>query len=290
MNVPMRLTSSFYAPTPKAEEADDLFQDYLAFLTERNGALDGTFHKRDAMMDDLAADTARFDGRIDAERFKRNYGAFRERDVSREELALLTFVKMNAGEAYGVEVTSKARAHLMARDEPIFRTERVLTQEETYHTKMLLGATQHFEGVEVGDAWRPAWPLRVLIFCLAKFPPTLFHPMLLGSEIAGVFTFNWMLERLGTLFPDDPAVRESMERRLIEVLIDEVGHIAYNRIAVPQAGMPVVKSIAAAVLRGTETMTPEMNALGLDAEARRGLDRFDLADLPEEVRRRAFFV
>ncbi|MEM7092236.1 MAG: hypothetical protein AAF567_04475 [Actinomycetota bacterium] len=81
-----------------------------------------------------------------------------------------------------------------------------------------------------------------------------------------------------------------MERRLIEVLIDEVGHIAYNRIAIRDAGVKVAKPLANQVVKGQEVMNPEVVALGLDDEARQGLASFDYSSLPEEVRRRAFFV
>lgn len=99
-----------------------------------------------------------------------------------------------------------------------------------------------------------------------------------------------MLRRLGTLLPDLPDVRESMERRLIEVLIDEVGHVAYNRVAMTTAGLPFVRAGAGAVLNSVPYTMPELVALGFDAEAQRGLQSFDYADLPEEVRSRAFFA
>lgn len=282
---------SFWASSPPADRADAEFSAYLDFLRRRNGpALDGGgFETRERMMSELAAgiEPSR---KIDNERFNRNYAGFVDTDLTQDELALLAFVKINAGEAYGVEVTSKARAHLLKRERPIYRVEEVITEEETYHTRILVGATAHFEGLEVSGAWRPAWPLKLLIFCLAQFPPSLFHPVLLGAEVAGVFSFNWLLNRVHTLFPDDPAIRESMEERLVQILVDEVGHIAFNRIALGSKGFGAAKTVAAGVLKSQERMTPELKHLGLDAEARTALDTFDLDALPEEVRRAAFFV
>ncbi|MEZ4237467.1 MAG: hypothetical protein R3F59_15235 [Myxococcota bacterium] len=285
------LTDSLYSTPPPRDRADDLLRDYEGFLAARNGE-GGAWDRREALMASLSADPAPYRGHLDPVRFDRRYaGLERGGAVDDAELALLSFVKINAGEAYGVEVTTAAREPRYAhRDEPLFRVERVLACEETYHTRLLLGATEHFEGIDVSGAWKPAWPLRLLIFCLAQFPPALFHPVLLGSEIAGVFSFNWLLSRLDTLFPDDPAVRESMARRLVEILVDEVGHIAFNRLALAGGGLPAVRPIARAVLAGQEQMSPEMVALGFDADARRAFERFDLRDLPEEVRRRAFFA
>lgn len=284
---------SFYAPVPDRDNADDLFLSYLAFLDERNGGVsgEGAFGARDQAMTEMSTWGGTYKGKLDVARFNRLYGAFdSSEDISEDELALLAFAKVNAGEAYGVEVTSKARAHLMSRPEPIYQVERILAQEETYHTQILVGAAQHFEGLEVEGAWSPPMPLRVLIFCLAKFPPSLFHPVLLAAEISGVYSFNWLLKRLSTLYPDDPEIRESMERRLIEILIDEVGHIAYNRIAVGPKGLQFAKAMGAQMLEGNAINTPEIPALGFDPSARRDVASFDFLDLPEEVRRKAWFV
>jgi hypothetical protein len=286
------LRPSFYAPVPDRDRADDLFQSYLSFLADRNGSLTGAnrFERRDAMMRGFDGATPSYSGLVDNDGFNRAYEGRAERGAPADLLALLTFVKMNAGEAYGVQVTGEARAHLMNRPEPIFQVEKVLHHEEGYHTRMLVGASRHFEGVEVQGSWRPKWPLKLLLFCLARSPSTTFHPILLGSEISGVFLFNWMLRRVGTLFPNDPQIRASMEQRLVEVLIDEVGHIAYNRIAVSAAGLQPAKRIAAAVLASNDHTLTEAVALGLDAQARQAIDSFDYADLPEEVRRRSWFV
>lgn len=293
---------SFYALAPDLAEADDLWASYLGFLEQRNGALSGGlgalsgtlpeaggFERREQQLDELDSRIAEFSGHIDPDVFNRNYERYQDKDLSEETLVLLAFVKMNAGEAYGVEVMAKARAHLMRRAEPVYVLERILSREETYHTRILVGAAAHFRGIEATGAWRPAWPLKLLMLALANFPPCLFHPVLIGAEISGVFTLNWMLERLSSLFPNDPGVRESMEQRLIEVLIDEVGHVAYNRICVGPLGLRAAKPLAAGVSQSHDQMTPELIALGY-AEHRKQLDDFDFMSLPAEVRERAWFV
>jgi hypothetical protein len=227
---------------------------------------------------------------IDSGRFNRNYGHFSDADLPEEELALLAFVKVNAGEAYGVEVVSQGRLQKRPIAGLASQVERILADEERYHTRLLVGAAGHFENLTIGDAWRPAWPLRLLIESLARLPSVYFHPVLLGAEIAGVHTFDWMLRRLGTLFPDEPEVRESMERRLIEVLIDEVGHIAFNRVMVGALGRSVARHLAKLVVQSHRTTGPELIALGYGTAELGTVDRFDFRDLPEEVRRHAFFA
>ena len=284
----MSRTPSFYSTTPSLADRDGLLTALHEHVLARNGA---DFADREVRMTsefDRVDSTASF--RIDAGRFNRNYGAFTEKDIPLEEVALLAFVKVNAGEAYGVEVTTKSRAHLMARPETRYRVEKAIGLEENFHTRLLLGATLHFEDLAVGGAWKPTWPLRLLIGGLARFPEWMFHPVLLGAEMSGVHTFTWLLNRVGSLFPNDPLVRESMERRLLDILTDEIGHIAYNRIVLGTRGMSAARKVASWVTEGHRVMSPEMMALGLDSEQMKTVTSFDYDQLPEEVKRRGFFV
>ncbi|MEM8923105.1 MAG: hypothetical protein AAGD35_06355 [Actinomycetota bacterium] len=282
---------SFFAPVPEGAAADAYLEDYERFLIERNGTLgaDHGFERRHELMDDLGAMPGMFDGPLDHERVQRAYVGDHDDELTEEEMAILAFVKINAGEAYGVEVVTAARADVHRRHEPLYRLEGILAREETFHTRMLRGVTGHVDGLHFGDGWRPPVPLKLLVFALAKAPPMLFHPIVVGAEVAGVFTFDWLLRRTHTLFPHHPEVRESMERRLIEILIDEVGHIAYNRIAVGNNGLRAGQLLAGQVVKAQDHMNPQAIALGLD-DARHELAGFDHASLPEEVRRRAFFV
>ncbi|MEN0066691.1 MAG: hypothetical protein AAGA48_31450 [Myxococcota bacterium] len=283
---------SFFTPPPPLSEREPLLGDYLGFLNMRNGPIEGNgaFAIRETRMADLAVEDPNASLHVDDATFNRNYERFDGTGLDENTLALLAFVKVNAGEAYGVEMTRKAREHLHRGDGAYAQVERAVLREEDYHTRLLLGVVDHFANIDVTGAWSPHWSLKLLIGGLTSVPGGLFHPLLLGSELSGVFQFNWMLQRVGTLFPDDPQVRESMEERLIEILIDEVGHVAFNRIVTHPAGVRVARTIAGVVLSGAPQMTPELEALGLDTQARRALSGFDYTDLPEEVRRRAFFV
>jgi hypothetical protein len=282
---------SFYSPVAESPR-EDLLLAYREFLERRNGTMDFTqgFSKREEWLREAARSEARYEGPVDAEAFNRAYASYDEaRKLSLPMIALLNFVKANAGEAYGVEVVSRVRHKRQDGTNLFHQVERLLGFEETYHTRILIGATQHF-GVKVEGAWRPPLPLRVLIGTLAHAPGLFFHPVLLAAEISGVFTFQWMLHRVGEIFRDQPEVRESMEQRLIEILVDEVGHVAFNRMAVGPLGLASARRMAAGVLRGVTGTTPEYQALGLDADVMRKLDGFDVHHLPGEVLRRAYFV
>jgi hypothetical protein len=99
-----------------------------------------------------------------------------------------------------------------------------------------------------------------------------------------------MLKRVGEIFRDQPEVRESMEQRLTEILVDEVGHVAFNRMAVGARGMAAARAMVPGVLRGVVGGTPEYQALGMTESVLKEVDRFDLKQLPEEVLRRSYFV
>lgn len=283
---------SFYAPIPDRPR-DDLLKDYLSFLKQRNGTTDASkpYPNRESWLESADAATVRHKGDVDAGAFNRNYVKFDPKtSPSKPMLALLSFVKVNAGEAYGVEVVSSKRHAGPPTGELFDSVERVISREETYHTRILLGASNQFGLPKPTGAWKPALPLRILIGSLAYSPKALFHPILLGSELGGVFTFNWMLKKVGELFRDEPELKETLEARLVDILVDEIGHVAFNRMAVGPRGLKAAKDIAPHVIDGTNGRTPEFVALGWTKETLKELDAFDYLDLPEEVRRRSFFV
>jgi hypothetical protein len=283
----------FFGPAPALRSSEDVLGAYRSFLLARNGA---GFAAREANL------RAHFDAArapalltIDDARFNRNYERLRERDVPPEELALLAFVKINAGEAWGVEAVSRARARQPERPGVAAELERLITGEEHFHTRLLVGAAGHFANPDgarlaVTGAWRPSLPLRGLIGALVHAPAFAFHPVLLGAEVAGVFMFNWLLERVRTLFPRAPQVRESMEARLHEVLVDEVGHITFNRVLVGRLGRAVGRALARQIAWAQRLAAPELRALGFGSDVLGRMSSFGLGDLPAEVRRRAFFA
>lgn len=283
---------SFYAPITESPREDQL-QAYLTFLEKRNGTLDPTqpYPHREEWLKGSEQWQARHRGEIDPQAFDASWqGLQLGADSTPEEHALLAFVKMNAGEAYGVEVVSRMRHGRKPGTALFDRVERVISNEETYHTRILVGATRQFGLEPPKGAWKPPASLKVLIGTLAYSPKAIFHPVLLGAEISGVFTFNWMLERVRVVFRDQPEVRDTMEQRLLEILIDEIGHIAFNRLAVGPWGLATARRLGGQVAKASTGMFPEYAALGFDKEALRAFDRFDYTSLPEEARRNAFFV
>lgn len=286
------LRPTLYGSVPETPR-EDLLRDYLAFLGRRNGSTEvgRPFPERERWLEAADGTSIRHQGELSAADFEHHYVTFDpKREASKAMIALLALVKMNAGEAYGVEVVSRHR-HRGREPKGVFeQVERVLGTEETYHTRILVGAAGNFGLEKPTAAWTPPLGIKVLIGSLAYSPKALFHPILLAAEIGGVFMFNWMLQRLGEVFRDEPALRESLEARMVEILIDEVGHLAFNRLAVGPWGMSTARKLAPHVAHGTTDATPEFKALGWTSSTADAIPSFELSHLPEEVLRRAFFV
>lgn len=281
-------SASFFGAVTVADR-DEAMRAYLAFLSQRNGSLDseGIYPTREAWLREAEGWGARYAGHVDADAFARGWSRA-ETVADPVLLLLLAILRMNAGEAYGVEVVRRQRGAGPARS--LARLlERLVANEEIYHTRILTGTARHFGLPAPEGASAPPLALRLLIGALARSSGAVFHSVLLAAEISGVFQFNWVLQRVSAQFRDQPALREAIEARLLEVIGDEIGHIAFNRLLVGAHGLAAARGLAAQVASAGPLMTPELGALGFK-DAMRGFARFDLAALPAEARRRAFFV
>jgi hypothetical protein len=207
-----------------------------------------------------------------------------------ELLMLLTLCKMNAGEAYGVRIVKAvhARQDRGKTDLPT-RVIQFAQEEEEYHTRILVGSAGYFD-IRAGGTYHPALTLKVLIHSIAYSPRPLFHPILFGSEAAGVYVFNWTLNRVQSFYKGQPDLQQALEQRLVEILVDEIGHVAFNRLVMGNAGRQLGHTMAGLTVRGMTTITPELAALGFNHTVEKDFGKFDYQHLPEEVRRRGFFA
>ncbi len=286
---PTRQTS-FFGPIPSRDEA---MTAYLSFLGERNGCdrPQARFAPREQWLAGADAAAVRWSGHADQRTFESGWASFRTAGIREPALcALLAFAKINAGEAYGVEAVGRARHQQPATDEPLSRVERMLLKEEEYHTRILLGAAHQFGLTPPQAAYRPPVSVKVLIGTLVHAPSSFFHPVLLAAEVGGLFLFNWLLGRVNEIYASEPQLRDSLEARLIEIIIDEIGHVAFNRVAVGPLGLRVGRTLAPEVAHATAGALPELAALGWTRATLEGFEHFTLESLPEVARRRAFFA
>lgn len=293
MNTPT-LSNSFFSKVDDTQR-QPLLEAYLEYLHRRNGPIEqgtGRLPLREVSLEEMNASEVRFAGQISQTEFERLYANFSASDpqLTREMLTLLLFCKMNAGEAYGVRVIKAvhARRKHQSQDLPS-RAILFAQEEEEYHTRILVGASNYFN-IRAEGTYNPKLTLRVLIGSLAYAPKPLFYPILYGAEVAGVFIFNWTLNRIRSTLQGQPELLEAMEQRLIEVIIDEIGHVAFNRLVLSEAQRLLGRTLAWMTVRGLPSITPELRAMGFDSSALREFDRFDLHSLPEEAVRRGFFA
>jgi hypothetical protein len=283
--------ASFYQSVDESDRTA-LYRDYVKFLGRRNGEMDfqrRRYARREEHLHALAASPARFAGRFDEALFRSQYRSYdRAQETSPATQLLLIFCKINAGEAFGVEIMREARKAFFERTEAQYQAEKIIATEEEYHTRLLVGSTQYF-GVEINQAFVPPLPLKILIHGLAKMPQRFFHSVLLAAELSGVYTFTTLLEATRTILKDQPEVRDAMEERLCAVLIDEIGHVSYNRLALGSAGLRAARWLYPLVQKSVAA-GPEFQALRAYAPEAPGLAAFDFRHLPEEVRRNSFFV
>jgi hypothetical protein len=287
-------SNSFYNPVDESQSSA-LLEAYLQYLQQRNGQLNpknGVLPLREEILARMNASEIRANRAVAQVDFDHLYANFSPRapELTPELLLLLTFCKMNAGEAYGVRIVKAVHArHDRGRTDLPTRVIQVAQEEEEYHTRILVGTALNFN-IQATGVYRPSLVLRGLIYSIAYAPRPLFHPILFASEATGVYLFNWTLRQIGAFCKDQPELQQAFEQRLIEILVDEMGHVAFNRLVMGSAGLRLGHALAHQTVRGMTTITPELAALGFDRQVEREFGRFDLADLPEEVRRRGFFA
>jgi hypothetical protein len=284
---------SFYGPVDDAQRERSLGA-YIGHLNERNGLLDaatGTLPNREKSLSAMNASEVRFPGKIAQADFDRLLAKWNPSDpaLTPEMLVLICLCRMNDGEAYGVRIVKAAQAKRNAGVNDL-RTKVIsfAQEEEEYHTRILKGAAHHFD-IRVTAEYKPSIALKVLIHALARAPKPFFHPLLYGSEVSGVFLFNWTLNRVREMVKE-PALREVLEARLMEILVDELGHVAFNRLVLSERSRGIGQFLAGQTIKGMTWITPELATLGFDKNAQAGFAGFDIHQLPEEARRRGFFA
>jgi len=265
---------------------------YREYLRNRDGQMDvqrRTLARREQSI-------ARFEQapqrvrEMDRQLFADQYVKFDpKRSTSAEALLLLTLTKINAAEAYGVGAAfAKAMKRAVANDDDV---EVNLLIEELYHTRILLSSARLY-GIEVEHAYTPPSSLRILISSVVHTPDLLAQPITLCGEIIAVMWFSKMLRIAEDVLKHDPELRDAIAERISEVLVDEIGHISFNRMHMSAGALARTRMIFPMVAKGLLNVIPELRAIGAansDATAELGLFT-DPKGFPEFIRRQAFFA
>lgn len=278
-----------YAPlTPDARRQTRVA--YRQFLADRDGTLDlenRTLSRREERMAHYAS-TGIAPRALDRPLFDAQYKRFDRRvETSQEMLLLLTLVKANAAEAYGVNaIFDKVYRRVVKKEDDL---EVLLLIEEGYHTRILLSAAKLYD-VEITQPFLPTAALRTLIGALGIMPESVSRPLSLAGEVLGTLTFLKLLEVAGRVLKHDPELRDQVEERIVEVLVDEIGHISFNRTCLGAAGLACASKLLPIVATMLGDTMPELRMLGIAPQ-------YDTSPLvkapggiPETVRRAAFIA
>ena len=221
---------------------------------------------------------------MDGALFDAQYARFDPSQAMSDEMVfLLSLCKVNAAEAYGVERTA-AVAERHAR-ETGSDTEMRLLVEEHYHTRILLSAALEY-GLHVQGVYQPSLSLRALISGCASRPGKMMRPTVLVSELLGTLLFSQMFVKAGEVLASKPELRDRIQERIVEILIDEIGHVTFNQLCLSAWGMFQARRMLPLVVIGMGKQYPEMSPLGMGLTT----DLTWLKRMPSEVMRRAFFV
>jgi hypothetical protein len=275
-----------HTPAPSAHR-DERMAEYVAFLADRNGTADAgrrTLPRREAALSALSSGGGRFDATPHAALFHDQYGRFdAARPTPAPLLLLLAFVKTNALEAYAVDAIERVRLP----SGTLNAIECELLLEESYHTRILLGAAEAF-GLRVQGVYDPPAAMKVLTQAVVRLPMELVRPLSLASELFGLVTFSRLLRAVRVALADMPELRDAMEQRLLMVLTDEIGHVAFQRLQVSDAGFRAARAMLPFLTGGFAGTFGEVDRILGDRLTLDEVRSMTFDKLPQEARSRAF--
>jgi hypothetical protein len=262
---------------------------YRHFLAERDGTPNSemrTLSRREEGMPRFEKQTLSRARAIDHTLFREQYAKFDpKRPTPPEALLLLALVKINAAEAYAVNLVydDVCRRAVRTQDD----MELLVHIEETYHTRILLSSAVLY-GLELTEPYKPAASLRAIVGAIAHGPQMIARPLTLAGEIVAALTFLNLLDAARKILKHDPELRDAVEERLIEVLTDEVGHISFSRLLLGPAGLKQARFLLPIVAEGSAHAEPILGVLGMRPSSDGGDMLTTSARLPDSVRRAAF--
>jgi hypothetical protein len=278
-----------FSPVPPEARRENLGA-YRQFLAARDGDVDPenrTLTRREEKMQDYLSPVSN-PRPLDRALFDRQYADFDPRvETSEEMLLLLAMVKTNALESYGVNRGfNKAYKKAIRNDDDL---ELILLIEETYHTRILLSSSRLY-GMDVTAPFAPGAALKALIGGIVTMPEFVARPLTLAAEVLGTLTFLKLLTRAGDILKDQPELRDAVEERLTEVLIDEIGHVSFNRMCLGTAGLAQARVLLPLIATALGGQIGEIAALGAAAAPTSDSLALAAGAFPEAVRRQAFLA
>lgn len=249
---------------------------FLSFAESRDGEPDREHQRlprRDAFLAALDAAPVRSRGAFGRAAFAAPLHRRRVRDLDPRTAWVLAAAKANEGEHYGIELELErfARTRYEGVDPGLLH----VALEDRDHTRMLARACLVF-GVELELA-PPALPTRALVRTMNHLPDGLRFALIHCGEVTGAVLFRVLYDAT-RLFRAEPDVEERLRLLAGEILLDELGHVAYCRTRVPAHLLRIARALVPAVALALLREIPEFALLagGRAAVLRRLRAAFDV--------------
>jgi hypothetical protein len=258
-------------------ERHTLQQSFLAYVQKRDGEVDldkAWLSHREAYFEQNEAKPVRSSQPIDHAKFARNLSTTKiDPDLDEVMLWLLATAKANRSERYGIEISKRTRlgGNKASVNEPLV----YLTVEEFYHTRVLLDAVKVF-GLDCAMEPPASRFNRLAIGGMVYLPEKVSAPLALAGEVLGVIAFTLLRDKAAQLFASEPPVVERLQSLYNQILVDEIGHVAYARATNGWLGLKVAELIQPTLVKAMLREVPELVKLFGTAQILAEIKRIDL--------------
>lgn len=279
--------SDVFQPLSAAERTAQL-SAYLQHLQARNGTPNletERLPRREEMLAALTNVETPWQGDVPRDELTRlmKEGAVPGPNEPEAALWMAIAAQVNVGEEYGVR-TILARNPITG--DPSTDPYVYIELEELSHTRMLLDAVRLF-GVEV-ELPAPPRSLRFFLGLISRLPRAIGNMLVLAAECNGIMLFLKMREKAATLFGTDSDVGRRVQGLLGEILIDELGHVAYLRATLDPLRLKISSLLSRLLARALYAAVPSNGKL-FDIRAMvREVHALSWDRMPADVRARAF--
>jgi len=221
-------------------EREGQLDRYLEFLRARDGEPDRARRRlsnREPFFDEIDRAPVLWKGDIGSATFYAYLEKKPPDGTDRRLLWLLAAAKVNRSERYGIDrqldITDRSGSDGNCWME-------FIGLEEVYHTRILADACRAC-GLE-NPKIDPPTANRTFIHLITFLPERLRMPLVMAGEIFGCAAFQVMYENTH-LFEEQPEVAARLQRLTQEILIDEMGHVAYCRTQLSRFGLFIVRCL-----------------------------------------------
>jgi hypothetical protein len=225
-------------PTARRKERLDA---YLRFLRRRDGEPDlkaHTLSHREAFFHKLDGEPVRWRGALDRAAFYANLESTLRVELDRKLVWLLAAAKSNRAENYGVQLDLRLKGGDLGSyggDQMAF-----IDLEEVYHTRILKDCCKIFD-LEF-KMFPPRSFTRFFAGLVVRSPFPLRLVTALCGEFFGCVAFEVLWES-AEVFADEPEVLARLRLLVREILVDELGHVAFGNAMQGRAGLAFTRAL-----------------------------------------------